>query len=611
MEFRRRQRDTGLAGARRFAVVLLAGILAVAPLSSTSEAGEIDTALQRTMQRAQSGQLVSVIITLKEKADLAPLRQRRDLKNKGGAIVSALRAVAARSQGGVTQRLRNIGAKRLASLWLINGVAAQIPVSAVAQLAASPEVESIRLDRILSVPTVQTAAAVAPEWNLDSIQAPQLWNLGYRGQGVIVANMDTGVDMQHPDLSTKWRGGGNSWFDPNGEHATPYDADGHGTSTMGVMVGGTAGGTAIGVAPDAKWIAVKIFNDDGAASYTAIHQGFQWLLDPDGNLATDDAPDVVNGSWTLSVANQCVGEFQADIEALKAAGIAFVAAAGNFGPGGATSTSPANYANGLSVGAVDAGLVVADFSSRGPSACDATIFPKVTAPGVNIDTTDLSFGGFAFYRTVSGTSLAAPHVAGAIALLRSAAATATVVQIETALTQSTIDLLQIGPDNDSGYGHVDVLTAFNTLVGAGVPIDGDHDGFVAALDCNDTNPAVFPGAAEVKRDGIDQDCNGYDLTIVVVAAAYTKKRDTLTVKATSSLGAAAALTVAGYGPMTWSPRKKLWLITVRPAGGNPGAVSVVGVEGAQAANTAVRRAGAVVEKTAGWNEIGRSESAIR
>src|SRR3972149_324648 len=114
--------------------------------------------------------------------------------------------------------------------------------------------------------------------------------------------MHTGADVSHPDLVTRWRGGSNSWFDPYGQHPmTPTDLSGHGTWTMGVIVAGDAGGTSIGVAPQASWIAVKIFDDQDSSTATAIHQGFQWLLDPDGNPATPDAPDVVNNSWSFGM----------------------------------------------------------------------------------------------------------------------------------------------------------------------------------------------------------------------------------------------------------------------------------------------------------------------
>ena len=166
--------------------------------------------------------------------------------------------------------------------------------------------------------------------------------------------MDSGVDPDHPDLKARYRGGSNSWYDPHGQHSAPFDADGHGTQVMGVMVGGASGGSAIGVAPEARWIAVKIFDDSGKAPLSAIHQGFQWLLDPDGDPDTDDAPDVVNNSWGfVENLNECVEEFQSDVEALRAADIGVVFAAGNGGPLPATSISPANLPGSFSVGFID------------------------------------------------------------------------------------------------------------------------------------------------------------------------------------------------------------------------------------------------------------------
>ena len=265
----------------------------------------------------------------------------------------------------------------------------------------------------------------------------------------------------------------NSWYDPNGEHTTPADANGHGTWTMGVLVGGAAGGTAIGVVPDAKWIAVKIFNDAGVATLSRIHQGFQWLLDPDGNPATDDAPDVVNASWELSNSiGKCVLDFQTDIQNLRSAGIAVIFAAGNSGPSTNTEGSPANNNGSFAAGAVDNNSSIASFSSRGPSACDGSIFPHVVAPGVNIKTTDLTGGGvFPYsYAYVSGTSFAAPHVAGTIALLLSAFPWHTISEVELALKQSAADLGIPGGDNDYGYGLVDVLAAYNLLNTTPVPI---------------------------------------------------------------------------------------------------------------------------------------------
>ena len=161
----------------------------------------------------------------------------------------------------------------------------------------------------------QSQSPIEP--NLDVLGAPSLWNMGFTGQGVVVANMDTGVDVTHPDLAGSWRGGSDSWYDPSGEHTTtPVDVAGHGTSTMGVVVGGDMGGSSIGVAPGADWIATKIFNDQGTATTPGIHAAFQWLLDPDGNAATSDAPNIVLGSWTFANPG-CDLTFEPDLEALR------------------------------------------------------------------------------------------------------------------------------------------------------------------------------------------------------------------------------------------------------------------------------------------------------
>jgi subtilisin family serine protease len=172
--------------------------------------------------------------------------------------------------------------------------------------------------------------------------------LGYRGQGIVVANLDTGVDGSHPDLAPKWRGGTNSWFDPYNQHPTiPTDlaggSSGHGTRTMGIMVGGEHNGTGFGVAPEAQWIAAKVFKDDGTGTTAGFHASFQWLLNPDGNPTTPDAPDVVNNSWTYGNPNSCNLEFQPDLQALRAAGILPIFAAGNSGFGSTTNPAPTSH----------------------------------------------------------------------------------------------------------------------------------------------------------------------------------------------------------------------------------------------------------------------------
>lgn len=449
------------------------GLVAAAVASMialAAHAGEVSPGLQAEIAAAAPGKPVPVIVTLADRIDPAAYRvagrQARD-----GRLVQALREKAAATQGPLKGFLASRAPGRVTELWAINGLAIVVPPALVDEIAQYPGVDSVRLDALATAPSGDAGAASAPAWNLDTVNAPQVWLQGYRGEGMVVANMDTGVDPLHPDLASRWRGGTNSWYDPNGQHATPYDADGHGTQTMSIAVGGDAGGTSIGVAPGARWIAAKLYDDAGYSTYSKIHLAFQWLLDPDGNPATRDEPDVVNASWgLLGTAGRCITEFEPDIALLRSAGIAVAFAAGNDGPQDASSLSPANNPSAFSVGAVDASLAIASFSARGPSACTGGTYPTIVAPGVNVTAADLSFGGLPSYAVLSGTSFAAPHVAGAMALLMQAVRAASVADIESAITSSAVPLGSAGADNAFGNGLLDIGAAFVLLGGVSSPL---------------------------------------------------------------------------------------------------------------------------------------------
>jgi large repetitive protein len=451
---------------RRINACLIILFLTVGLVTSSSIAATIDSDLQQKIRSLGPEDRVSVLIMLSDKADIGP-GIGRDKARHRESVIRKLREKADLTQGSIIAYLEAQGATDIRSLWIINGISALLPARIVRDLESFPGIQEIILNKEIKVPVIPfgtTGGSVTPEWNLTAIHAPELWSRGHTGQGIVIATMDTGVDPNHPDLAASYRGGANSWFDTHGQHATPFDASGHGTEVMGVLLGGSSGGTAIGVAPGATWIAVKLFDDLGSTTYTDIHTGFQWLLDPDGNPLTNDAPDVINNSWGLSNSGACILDFQADIQALQSAGIYVVFSAGNFGPTPSTSVSPANYPGNLSVGSVSQSMVIDSYSGRGPSQCDNSVYPVVVGPA-GVRTAYLTSGGTNThsYATLLGTSAAAPHVSGTAALLLSAMPALTNAEIDAALKNTAADLGTAGPDNSYGYGFINAYAAFTSL----------------------------------------------------------------------------------------------------------------------------------------------------
>jgi hypothetical protein len=305
---------------------------------------------------------------------------------------------------------------------------------------------------------------------------------------------------------------------------------------MGVMVGGSAGGTAVGVAPDAQWIAVKIFNDQGSATTARIHQGFQWLLDPDGNPATADAPDVVNNSWTMSNAG-CLLDFEPDLVDLRAAGILPVFAAGNYGPTDGGSRSPANNPEAFSVGSTNDLDVIDPSSSRGPGTCGQSIYPRVVAPGVGVHTTDL----YGLYADETGTSIAAPQAAGALALLLQAVPNLPADRQAAALEAGARDLGAAGPDNTYGYGRLDALAAYRWL--------GSAPDFT--ITANGWSASTAPGGS-VSYDLSFNAVNGFtgDVSLALTGLTGSQASWTFTPATVTGGTGSTQLTVATSGAIT-------------------------------------------------------------
>ena len=416
----------------------------------------IDPALLKQLMSAPPGERIPMIVVLRDQAAATAGRV---------AAVNALRTTAERSQRGVraflTQEEAAGHVEQVRSFWIFNGLALRGVSNVAWALAARPDVEMVKLDQYRQwvtepssavAPEAAQSAQQAPEWGIRQIRADLVWNaLNITGTGVVVANMDSGVDFQHPALNANYRGNtgkglyqhNGNWFDATPSATTyPSDGLGHGTHTMGIL----AGQNGIGVAPGASWMAAKVLDNQGYGLDSWIHAGFQWLLAPNGDPAL--APDLVSNSWGYS--DGTVTTFQADLDRLHQADIFVVFSVGNNGPSSGTVSAPASLPGVLAVGATDANDEVAYFSSRGPSPW-GEIKPVVAAPGVRVRSS-VPGGAYAYY---DGTSMASPYVAGVAALMLSGRPDLSIAALAYALTSTVTPLGNPIPNNATGWGRVD------------------------------------------------------------------------------------------------------------------------------------------------------------
>ena len=341
----------------------------------------------------------------------------------------------------------------------------------------------------------QPGAPAAVEPGITYTKAPSVWTLGFLGQGLVVGGADTGIRWTHNALKPHYRGWNGTtadhnynWHDsihsgggacgPN--TSAPCDDNGHGTHTIGTAVGDDNGANEIGMAPQAQFIGCRNMNV-GVGTPATYTECFEWFLAPypiGGTPAQGDpdkAPDITTNSWVCPPSEGCSPTtLQAGVEAQRAAGIMMVVGAGNAGPGCSTvSDPPAIYDAAYTVGALNTNTdTIASFSSRGPVTSDGSmrLKPDITAPGTN--TRSAYNSSDSSYASLSGTSMATPHIAGAVALLWSAHPelrndpTAT----ENVLNSSAVHILSNScdggspatPNNTFGHGRVDVLAAVNT-----------------------------------------------------------------------------------------------------------------------------------------------------
>lgn len=440
-------------------------------------------------------------------------------------VVSRLKEAAATAQRQVLEQLKaEKAARRLVafkSYWIDNYLFVRCTKETLLRLAQRDDITEIFENPQLTLVTPMEETAMPPrtpsslnitglaEPNLVAIGCRQMWKKGLTGKGRLVCTLDVGVDGNHRALKSRWRGrrpGVNheaAWFDPVQNLPSPhiYLVDrNHGTHVMGIICGldtsrsingadTTVFIDTLGVAPDADWISAAVI--DNGANGSGILDALEWAADPDGDPNTvEDVPDVVNNSWAYpTVGNTGLGAnnlgchpfFWQAIDNLEAAGAVVVFAAGN-----RTSISSRSIGNPADRGtapfsdfavgnfATDSILVdpanpdsvvrvtgaVAKSSCIGPTTCGPdSLKPEVVAPGTTIYS---AFAGNQF-GVLTGTSMAAPHVAGAVALLRQYNPNATVDTIKWALAMSATDVAAPGPDTISGFGLINIPKALSLL----------------------------------------------------------------------------------------------------------------------------------------------------
>jgi subtilisin family serine protease len=454
-------------------------------------AGELDANLEKIISQSGPKERVSALVytTLQAEVDVLEdqlLADRTLRRDRHTVIVTALQDASSFAQAPILQWLNarpNGDVANVQAFWITSVISLDATPSTIRSLAARNDIALVapNYEIELIAPTSMTDDSTGSnrgvgviEQGVIAVRAPEVWAMGYDGSGVIVSNIDTGVDGSHPALASRWRGlnplysGHPEWafYDPYlGNHSFPYDGGSHGTHTIGSVVGGMPGDQ-IGVAPGAEWIAAAPIDRNGIAQTVAdAILSFQWIADPDGNpLTSFDVPHTCSNSWGLVTSHgypECDQTFWAFIDNAEAAGVIVLFSAGNEGSSGLRRPGDRAYDDyrSMAVAAVDPynGNAIASFSSRGPTNCTisgaSAIKPEIAAPGVSTRSCVPS-GGYSVY---NGTSMASPHVNGVLALMMDANPDLTGQQAKQIIYDTAIDLGSPGKDNDYGYGMVDAV----------------------------------------------------------------------------------------------------------------------------------------------------------
>jgi hypothetical protein len=477
--------------------------------------------LQKEMETRRDDSLIRVNIILKEKADfqkLAIATKGVPKKIRRPMIWNEIQQVANRSQASLRNYLKNKEKEGKVSdiriLWTANGISAQVVKSVIPEIwNRFPEVRSIDWDEIRPFEEVADykirnsefarigqLPAADTSWGVKKINAPQVWAMGYTGAGIIVGNIDTGVNYNHVDLADHlWDGGipyPNHGWDFASNDNDPMDQSGHGTRTAGIVCGDGTAGFLTGVAPDATLMCLRA--SGSGSSESTIWQAMDFCIANGADIITSSL------SWKYPWSPD-YETWRDQTSAELLAGIVHSNSIGNQGNQQGTHPIPYNIATpgncppawlhpdqiligGLSstmgCGAVDPSDQIMDYSGRGPAAWEtgptytdypynggaqmALLKPDVSAP-TNVETVGFP-GDSSYSMSFGGTSAATPHLGGALALLLSADTTLTPGDVTQIIQMSAVDLGAPGKDNEYGAGRIDIYQAILSLLQSNITL---------------------------------------------------------------------------------------------------------------------------------------------
>lgn len=525
-----------ILGLLLFVAAVAAAIAAVASSRAVSRPDQT-AALRKiapwVIENTAQGKAAEFMVIMADQADLSGAALLPSKAAKGQFVRDALWTKKQSTQGSLLSWLQDRKLEHRSyyivnAIWVKGHYEDALAIAArsdVARVEGNPHVRGLPED-VKEVPApAQSLGPETVEPGISYTHAPSVWAEGFTGQGIVVATADTGFRWTHNAIKPHYRGWNGvtadhnyNWHDSihsgggicGPDSPAPCDDFFHGSHTLGTAIGDDGAGNQIGMAPGAKCMGCRNMNVGVGAPSTYL-ECMEFFLAPypvGGDPSQGDptkAPDVTINSWGCPTSEGCSAlTLQAGVEAQRAAGIEMVVAAGNSGPSCSTVTDPPSlYDASYTVGALNTGTdTIASFSSRGPVTADGSMRtkPDISAPGTN--TRSASNSSDSAYTFASGTSMATPHIAGAVALLWSAHPELknNPDGTEPVMNNTAVHILSSAcgpsdpPNNVFGYGRVDILAAVDSVMSDTVTISKAQYSIARSqlsVQATDSNPAAI------------------------------------------------------------------------------------------------------------------------